>query len=141
MPTKQTSLDAIAEEIANNEENISMADLDTRVAQKRAALTMNDLQVRQTAFLEKVRTEPKVPISVAPQYASEFSKNMRVVINGVSIFIPIDGKEYMVPQTFAAEIKRRIHKVNQKINRLRRKGTTENFNLIEEKSIGEVKLF
>ena len=66
---------------------------------------------------------------------------MRVVINGVSIFIPIDGREYMVPETFASEIKRRIHKVNQKINRLRRKGTTENFNLIEEKSIGEVKLF
>jgi hypothetical protein len=141
MSNKKSSLDAIAEEIAENDDNISMQDLEVVVTQKRAALTMNDLQVRQTAFLEKVRSEPRVPISVAPQYASEFSRNMRVVINGVSIFIPIDGKEYMVPETFAAEIKRRIHKVNQKINRLRRKGTTENFNLIEEKSIGELKLF
>jgi hypothetical protein len=141
MSTKKSALDAIAEEIAENDGNISMADLEVRVTQKRAELTMNDLQVRQTAFLEKVRKEPRVAISVAPQYASEFSKNMRVVINGVSIFIPIDGREYMVPETFASEIKRRIHKVNQKINRLRRKGTTENFNLIEEKSIGEVKLF
>ena len=141
MATKKASIDAIAEEIAENEDTISMQDLDVAVAQKRAALTMNDLQARQTAFLDKVRKEPKVSISVAPQYASEFSKNMRVVINGVSIFIPIDGKEYMVPETFASEIKRRIHKVNQKLNRLRRKGTSENFNLIEEKSIGEIKLF
>lgn len=141
MSSKKSSLDAIANEIAENDDNISMQDLEVAVTQKRATLSMNDLQVRQTAFLEKVRNEPRVAISVAPQYASEFSKNMRVVINGVSIFIPIDGREYMVPETFAAEIKRRIYKVNQKINRLRRKGTTENFNLIEEKSIGEVKLF
>ena len=66
---------------------------------------------------------------------------MRVVINGVSIFIPIDGREYMVPKTFAAEIKRRIEKVNQKLNRLRRKGSSDRVSLIEEKAIGEVKLF
>ena len=141
MSANKSSIDAIAQEIAENEENISMADLDVKVAQKRAALTMNDLQARQSAFLEKVRKEPKVAISVAPQYAAEFSNNMRVVINGVSIFIPIDGREYMVPKTFAAEIKRRIEKVNQKLNRLRRKGSSDKVSLIEEKAIGEVKLF
>lgn len=141
MSNKKPTIDTIADEIAENDENISMQELGTKVAQKRAALTMEDLQARQTAFLEKVRKEEKVAVSVAPQYAAEFSNNMRVVINGVSIFIPIDGREYMVPATFAAEIKRRIFKVNQKLNRLRRKGTSEKFNLIEEKSIGEVKLF
>lgn len=139
MSNKKAILDELAEEIAGNE--VSMTDLDSKVIQKRAELNLNDLQTRQTAFLEKVRKEPKVKVSVAPQYASEFSKNMRVVINGVSIFIPIDGKEYLVPETFAAEIKRRMHKVNQKLNRLRRNGTTEKISLFEEKSIGEVKLF
>lgn len=139
--SNKSSLDAIASEIAENDENISMKDVEAAVTQKRTAATMEDLQRRQTAFLDKVRNEPKVSVSVAPQYASEFSRNMRVVINGVSIFIPIDGREYMVPETFAAEIKRRIYKVNQKLNRLRRNGTTENFNLVEEKSIGEVKIF
>jgi hypothetical protein len=139
MSNKKAILDELAEEIAGNE--VSMTDLDSKVTQKRAELNLNDLQTRQTAFLEKVRKEPKVKVSVAPQYASEFSKNMRVVINGVSIFIPIDGKEYLVPETFAAEIKRRMHKVNQKLNRLRRNGTTEKISLFEEKSIGEVKLF
>jgi hypothetical protein len=47
----------------------------------------------------------------------------------------------MVPKTFAAEIKRRIEKVNQKLNRLRRKGSSDKVSLIEEKAIGEVKLF
>jgi hypothetical protein len=139
MSNKKNMLDELAEEIAEND--LSMEDLGNQVTKKKAALNLTDLQTRQTAFLEKVRNEPKVKVSVAPQYASEFSKNMRVVINGVSIFIPIDGNEYLVPETFAAEIKRRVHKVNQKLNRLRRKGTTENISLFEEKSIGEVKLF
>lgn len=137
--SKKELINELAEEIADNE--VSMHTLQSAVTSKKAALNLNDLQARQTAFLEKVRTEPKVSISVAPQYASEFSKNMRVVINGVSIYIPIDGNEYLVPETFAAEIKRRVHQVNKKLNRLRRKGTSENINLFEEKSIGEVKLF
>ena len=139
MSNKKTMLEALSNEIAEND--LSLDDLSTEVTKKRASLNLTDLQTRQTAFLEKVRNEPKVKVSVAPQYASEFSKNMRVVINGVSIFIPIDGNEYLVPETFAAEIKRRVHKVNQKLNRLRRKGTSENISLFEEKSIGEIKLF
>ena len=138
MPSKKSAVDAIAEEIAFNED-INLQEVNLAVAQKRAATELSDLQFRQNQFLDKVRNENKVPISVAPQYASEFSNNMRVTINGISIFIPIDGKQYMVPETFAAEIQRRVYKVNQKINRFKRKGNLSNDVIIEEKSIGEIK--
>lgn len=142
MPSKKTTVEALAEEIVSSEEDINLAEVGVAVAQKRAAVDLTELQLRQTRFLDKVRHEKKVPISVAPQYAAEFSNNMRVTINGISIFIPIDGKMYMVPETFAAEIQRRVYKVNQKLNRFKRKGNgVSNDVIFEEKSIGEIKLF
>lgn len=136
----KNAADLIANEIAENDQ-INMDDVEMKTYAKRAERSLNELQKRQSDFLAKVRAEKKVPISIAPQYNAEFSNNMRVVINGISIFIPVDGNEYQVPETFAAEIKRRIHKVNQKHNRLKRKGTAEKISLVEENAPGEIKLF
>lgn len=140
MPGKKTTVEAIAEEIASNEE-INLQEVDEAVAQKKAATDLNELQYRQNKFLERVRSEKRVPVSVAPQYAAEFSNNMRVTINGISIFIPINGKIYMVPETFASEIHRRVAKVNAKLNRFKKKNGMTNDVIIEEKSIGEIKLY
>lgn len=141
MSDKTTStLNKLAEEIVEQNEEVSMEALSSAVQHKRSTMDLAELQIKQTRFLEAVRKEPKVSISVSPQYAAEFSNNMRVTINGISIFIPIDGRDYLVPQSFADEIKRRIHKVNQKLNRFKRRGNTNNVVMIEEKSIGEVKL-
>lgn len=105
-------------------------------------LTLEDLHRKQMTFYDKVKNEEKVDVSVAPQYCNEFSNNMRVTINGISIFIPIDGKTYRVPKTFADEIARRVRKVNQKLNRFKQKGNgAENTVVLEEKSIGEVKFY
>lgn len=142
MPNRKSTVETLAEEIVANEEDINLKDVSIAVAQKRATVDLTELQLRQTKFLDKVRSEKKVPVSVAPQYAAEFSNNMRVTINGISIFIPIDGKMYLVPETFAAEIQRRVYKVNQKLNRFKRKGNgVSNDVIFEEKSIGEIKLF
>lgn len=140
MPGKKTTVESIAEEIASNEE-INLQEVGVAVAQKRAATDLNELQHRQNKFLERVRSEKKVPVSVAPQYAAEFSNNMRVTINGISIFVPINGKTYMVPETFAAEVQRRVAKVNVKLNRFKKKNGMTNDVIIEEKSIGEIKLY
>ena len=136
----KSTIDSLAEEIVEQNDEVSLTELSHQVTQKRAAKDLAELQVRQTKFLEAVRNEPKVTVSVSPQYAAEFSRNMRVTINGISIFIPVDGRDYQVPQSFADEIKRRMHKVNQKLNRFKRNGNTNNEVLFEEKSIGEVKL-
>lgn len=138
--SKNTTLDKLAEEIVEQNDEVSMEALSSAVQQRRSTMDLAELQLKQTKFLEAVRKEPKVSVSVAPQYAAEFSNNMRVTINGISIFIPIDGREYLVPQSFADEIKRRVHKVNQKLNRFKRKGNASNVVLFEEKSIGEIKL-
>ena len=140
MPNRKTTVDSLAEEIATNEE-INLQEVSTAVSLKKSAMDLTELQSRQNVFLEKVRTEPKVPVSVAPQYAAEFSNNMRVTINGISVFVPINGKTYMLPETFAAEVQRRVYKVNQKLNRFKKKNGVSNDVIIEEKSIGEIKLY
>lgn len=140
MSKSNSTIDKIAEEIVEQGDEVSMEQVSSVVQQKRSTMDLAALQLKQTKFLEAVRKEQKVAISVAPQYAAEFSNNMRVTINGISIFIPIDGREYLVPQSYADEIKRRIHKVNQKLNRFKRKGNANNVVLFEEKSIGEIKL-
>lgn len=131
-----------AGKIANlvRNEEVSSVEVGAAIDRAREQKKLSDLQLKQTAFLEQVRKEPKVPVSVAPQYNAEFGNNMRVTINGISIFIPIDGKTYMVPQTFADEIARRVRKVNQKLNRFKRRGNDQNVVMVEERSIGEVKL-
>ena len=141
MPNKKSTVEKLADEIVESED-INLKEVEVAVAQKRATADLTELQLRQNRFFDKVRKEKKVPVSVAPQYAAEFSNNMRVTINGISIFIPIDGKMYMVPETFAAEIQRRVYKVNQKLNRFKRKGNgVSNDVIFEEKSIGEIKLY
>lgn len=131
-----------AGKIANlvRNEEVSSVEVGAAIDRAREQKKLSDLQLKQTAFLEQVRKETKVPVSVAPQYNAEFGNNMRVTINGISIFIPIDGKTYMVPQTFADEIARRVRKVNQKLNRFKRRGNDQNVVMVEERSIGEVKL-
>lgn len=138
MPEK-TTVSRLVDEIAKDD-NVSSVELGAAVEQRREQKQLAELQIKQTRFLEKVRKEQKVPVSVSPQYNAEFGNNMRVTINGISIFIPIDGRQYMVPQTFADEIMRRVHKVNQKLNRFKRRGNDNNVVLVEERSIGEVKL-
>lgn len=135
----KNTIDNLAEEIVKHND-VSMEDVSSAVQNKRSTMDLAQLQLKQAKFLETVRNEKKVKISVSPQYAAEFSNNMRVTINGISIFIPIDGREYLVPESFADEIKRRVHKVNQKLNRFKRKGNENNVVMLEEKSIGEIKL-
>lgn len=139
---KNNTINKLAAEMlrAEDEVDIRVEDVTNSASNMRMSQRMAELQKSQTDFLEKVRKENKVSVSVAPQYAAEFSNNMRVTINGISIFIPINGREYMVPETFADEIKRRVRKVNQKLNRFTKNGS-EKIMMIEENTAGEVKFY
>jgi hypothetical protein len=56
--------------------------------------------------------QPKVSVMVAPMYAAYFGKVMHVMINGISIAVPCDGRPYNIPATFAEEVHRRLRAVN-----------------------------
>lgn len=69
---------------------------------------INDVDKRQKNLLQTYRNEPLVPVRVAPSYAKYFGRVMRVGINGIVVAIRCDGKSVNLPETFAAEVYRRM---------------------------------
>lgn len=99
---------------------------------------VNEAEKERRALAKSFKNQDKVPIQVSPLYQPYFGKVHTVTINGVSVAIPCDGKTYMVPETFAEEMKVRIFKQDQLLQKKRRLGDVQkNF----EASPGELSLF
>ena len=101
---------------------------------------VNELTAKKTRsrMAEIYKSQDKVDITISPLYRNEFSNNMPVSLNGVRINVPVDGKSYKVPKSFAMEIRRRIHAVDAK-SKKQDKMAEINTNI--ERSPGELKLF
>ena len=84
------------------------------------------------------RAEKKVPMYLAPLYRPYFGNNMRVMINGVSIFFPVDGKTYEIPESFAIEIARRRVAIDEIVSK---QGKMANIAENVESNPGELELF
>lgn len=72
------------------------------------------------ALVNVYKVEPKISVMVAPMYADYFGKVMHVMINGISIAVPCNGKPYDIPETFAAEVFRRLRAINEQQQRQKR---------------------
>ena len=90
------------------------------------------------ALGEKFRKEEKVPVSISPLYKPYFGKVMTVSINGISCAIPVDGKTYKVPKSFAEEARCRMFRQNEMLEKQARLSDVQN-NF--ETSPGELALF
>lgn len=95
-------------------------------------------QNRKKKLIAQYKAEPKVEMYLSPQYRPFFGNVMTVSINGISIFFPVDGKTYKIPQTFADEITARRLNVDKIITRT---GKMANVSANAEKSPGEIALF
>ena len=94
--------------------------------------------VRKMELAKHYREEEKVPVTISPLYKPYFGNCMTVSINGISVYVKVDGKSYKVPKTFADEISSRImaiDKINTKQDRLA--DVTNNI----ERTPGELELF
>jgi len=98
---------------------------------------INERQLQQT-MAQMYKKEPLVEVAISPLYANEFSRNMPVSLNGVRINIPVDGRPYKIPKSFAMEVQQRIALANEKFKRLNRMADVRN-NI--ERTPGELKLF
>jgi hypothetical protein len=67
-----------------------------------------DVDKKQKSLLQIYKSEPLVPVRVAPSYAKYFGSVMRVSINGIVVSVKCDGKTVQVPETYATEINRRM---------------------------------
>ena len=87
---------------------------------------------------KKFKEQKTVPVQISPLYQPYFGKVMTVTINGISIAVPVDGRTYKIPASFAEEVKVRIYNQDQLLMKKRRMSrVTDNF----ETSPGELQLF
>ena len=93
---------------------------------------------RQTAALYKqLTTEAQVPVSLAPLYRPYFGDIMTVGLNGLNIYLPVDGRTYQVPASYAPIVQERRRRVDDMIARRQRMADVQsNF----ERYAGEIKL-
>lgn len=62
---------------------------------------------------DKGNKQELVKITPSPMYRPFFGNNMPITINGVAIFIPMDGQTYEVPKIFADEFNRRVMMIDE----------------------------
>jgi hypothetical protein len=60
-------------------------------------------------FYEK---EPKVAVQGSPFYIPYFGRQMPIMINGFYCSVPLDGKVYKIPESFANEFNARIKRID-----------------------------
>jgi len=97
-------------------------------------IRLRDMQKAQTDLVYTYKKQEKVEIRIAPQYRAHFGKIMPVVLNGIPIYIPIDGKSYKIPKSYAMEVQSRIRKVDDQFTRQER---LANIRTNSERYIGE----
>ena len=97
-----------------------------------------ELDLAQKNLVNVYRNEKKVPVRVAPSYAKYFGRVMRVSINGISIAVKCDGNTVTLPESFAAEVLRRMSEMDKYDLRLNKMASVErNF----ESSPGQLNFF
>lgn len=98
--------------------------------------------VQATQYKEELRkqyaAEDKVPMYLSPMYRPYFGKIMRVAVNGVCIYMPVDGSTQQVPRTFADEIERRRKSIDSMLTKQNR---MSDITANHENAPGELSLF
>lgn len=128
----------IAEQTNTVAATVDNDSLDFDVHARRSNQTLLQKDHARKALAEVYRREPKKSVMVAPMYAPYFGKVMHIMINGISIAVPCDGRPYDIPQTFAGEVFRRINAINDQQSKAKRYSDV-NSNI--EGAPGELALF
>lgn len=81
--------------------------------------------------------EKKVPVTISPFYAPYLGRVVPVLVNGIRVDIPADGRTYQINETHANEIISKIRRIDDLIARQKRAGNvSDNF----ESNIGELQI-
>lgn len=95
-------------------------------------------QARKKELLQAYKDEEKVSIHLSPMYRPYMGNVLTMSINGITIAVPVDGKSYTVPKTFAEHIDARRIKID---NILKKTDAMANIADNFESSPGDLELF
>ena len=97
------------------------------------------IQVKETqrrTLVKKYLSEKKIPVTISPLYAPYLGRVVPVLVNGIRVDIPADGRTYQINSTHASEIIAKIRRINNMLARQKKAGDVSN-NV--ERNIGELK--
>jgi len=87
------------------------AELTAKVTQK---------QAHNRRLVDYYKGEKKVPVQGSPMYRPYFGNNMPIILNGIAVYVPLDGQQYEIPESFAAIFMDRISRIDEQINMRKR---------------------
>lgn len=105
---------------------------------KKEADSVAQAEMKRRTLAAYYNNEDKVAVSVSPLYKPYFGKVMTVTINGISCAVPVDGKTYKIPRSFAEEVEARKFRQDELLEKKRNMSDVKN-NF--ETSPGELTLF
>ena len=73
---------------------------------------VNALEKKRLSLVEKYKAEKKYKVKGAPAYQAHFGSVMSIIINGVLIAVPLDGRSYEIPESFAQVFNSRIRQID-----------------------------
>lgn len=74
--------------------------------------SVNALEKKRFSLVEKYKAEKKYKVKGAPAYQAHFGSVMSIIINGVLVTVPLDGRSYEIPESFAQVFNSRIRQID-----------------------------
>ena len=110
-----------------------MASAKTKEVNQTLEVAVKKAQNRKRELVKKYKEGPQEEVSGSPFYRPYFGNVMSIMINGIFISVPLDGRPHKVPKVFADEFNTRIKRIDAQNDRMGTLGTN-----LEEQYIGEV---
>ena len=76
---------------------------------------VKELEAKKRNLAASYKNEPKVTVQGSPMYRPYFGNNMAIIVNGIAIYVPLDGQQYSIPESFAAVFFERISRTDEQI--------------------------
>lgn len=70
------------------------------------------LEKKRMSLYDKFAAEKKYKVKGAPAYQAHFGTVMTITINGIMVAVPLDGRSYEIPESFAQIFNTRIRQVD-----------------------------
>lgn len=109
--------------------------VNTATVTRQLTEAVDKAQARKHELTQLYMNEEKVRVQGSPFYRAYFGNVMPIQVNGIGIYVPMDGKTYEIPKTFASVFKERIARVDALIQK---QGAMADY--IEESFAGEISL-
>lgn len=87
---------------------------------------------------DKLSKQKRVSVTIAPQYRPYFGDVMAVFLQGLAVYVPVDGRSYQIPEDFAAIVHERLARANAHLLKCER---MSNIQANVESYAGELKLY